>query len=243
MAFYDQSGFEVRCEWGQSGVERLAPLADVVIIVDVFSFSTAVDVAVGRGATVFPYRWKDESALDYAKSVQALLVDVARTEGHWSLSPRSLVEVPPRTRLVIPSANGATLSLLTGNIPTLTGCFRNAKAVAEVARLLGKVIVVIAAGERWPDGTLRPAVEDWMAAGAIISHLKTTRSPEAESAQATFLGVQGSLVESLRRSSSGRELVERGFEEDILYAADLDVSAIAPILLNRAYTRFDPGHR
>jgi hypothetical protein len=30
---FDQSGFDVRCEWGDNGVLQLAPVSDVVIIV------------------------------------------------------------------------------------------------------------------------------------------------------------------------------------------------------------------
>ena len=232
MPFCDQCHFDIRCEWGQHGVDVLARNSEAVIIADVFSFSTAVDVAVARGATIFPYRWKDESAVEYAKSLRADLVDVTRTKERWSLSPASLASVPAGARLVLPSANGATLSLSTGAVPTLAGCFRNAKAVAETAQLLGKSIAVIPAGERWPDGSLRPAVEDWLAAGAIIHYLNGTRSPEAASAIAAFSNSCSSLTECLRRCSSGRELLERGFESDISYAADLNISSIAPILRN-----------
>ncbi len=47
--FFDQAEFNIRCEWGIEGVERLAPDCDVVIIVDVLSFSTSVDVATRQG--------------------------------------------------------------------------------------------------------------------------------------------------------------------------------------------------
>ena len=52
--FYDQSEFDIRQEWGLRGVEVLAPISDVVIVVDVLSFSTCVDVAVGRGGGGLP---------------------------------------------------------------------------------------------------------------------------------------------------------------------------------------------
>jgi len=53
--------------------------ADVLIIVDVLSFSTCVEVAVSRGARVFPYRWKDETAREYATQVGA---ELAVQRGH-----------------------------------------------------------------------------------------------------------------------------------------------------------------
>ena len=68
---FDQSEYNVRCEWGEQGVTTLAPISDVVIIVDVLSFSTAVEIAANQGAIVFPYRWKDETAYDFASSVEA----------------------------------------------------------------------------------------------------------------------------------------------------------------------------
>jgi len=45
-----QTEYELRCEWGWHGVAQLAPASDVVIVVDVLSFSTAVDIAVSNGA-------------------------------------------------------------------------------------------------------------------------------------------------------------------------------------------------
>ena len=45
---------DVHLEWGPRAVEVFSGWADVVVVVDVLSFSTAVDVAVSRGATVVP---------------------------------------------------------------------------------------------------------------------------------------------------------------------------------------------
>ncbi len=48
-------------EWGLAGVEALAPHSDVMIIVDVLSFTTCVDIAIGRGGVVYPYRGTAET--------------------------------------------------------------------------------------------------------------------------------------------------------------------------------------
>jgi 2-phosphosulfolactate phosphatase len=54
--------FEVRCEWGLPGLNCLAPDSGVLVIVDVLSFSTWVDIALGRWAIVYPFTGYDASA-------------------------------------------------------------------------------------------------------------------------------------------------------------------------------------
>jgi 2-phosphosulfolactate phosphatase len=239
---YSQAEFDVRCEWGEQGVAQLAPISDVVIIVDVLSFSTSVDIATSRGARIFPYRWRDASAAVFAASTGAIVADARGGSAGYSLSPQSLVHLPHGTRLVLPSPNGATLTLGTGMVPTLAGCLRNAQAVAAVAQRYGPHIAVIPAGERWPsDGGLRPAFEDWVGAGAIISYLTGTRSPEAHAAATTFQGVRSDLTGLLRSCSSGKELLGRGFAKDVALASALNVSACVPVFRGGAYVQ--QGHQ
>jgi 2-phosphosulfolactate phosphatase len=158
---FDRTDFEVRCEWGEKGILQLAPISDVIIIVDVLSFSTCIEIASSQGAIVFPYQWQDESAKEFAQSVGAELAHKRGSDG-YSLSPASLIQISKGTRLVLPSPNGSALSLATKATVTLTGCLRNSKAVALAAMNYGQHITVIPAGERWSDGSLRPSFEDLM---------------------------------------------------------------------------------
>jgi 2-phosphosulfolactate phosphatase len=135
---FNQHGFDVRCEWGSVGLAHLLGDSDAVVIVDVLSFSTCVDIAVSNGALVYPYHVRDESAVTYAKSMNAVLA-LPRTirSDVFSLSPTSLQTIPSGTRLVLPSPNGSTLSLATRSIPTIAGCLRNAQVVASAVNSLG----------------------------------------------------------------------------------------------------------
>ena len=231
---FNQSEFNLRCEWGMQGVTKLAPISDIVVIVDILSFSTSVEIATNNGAIVFPYQWKDESALNYAKTVEAQLASRERKSGNgYSLSPASLINIPAGTKLVLPSPNGSSLSLLTGSTPTLAGCLRNAKAIAQYVQRYG-TIAVIPAGERWEDGSLRPAIEDLIGAGAILSDLKGELSPEAEAAVAVFQQWKSNLA-ILAKCSSGKELIARGFAADVELAVALNISRCVPLLVDRAY--------
>lgn len=234
--FYHQQEFELRCEWGEHGVEVLAPISDVIIIVDVLSFSTSVNIAVERGASVFPYRGNDAGAAEYAASLNAQLADFKRRSNQPSLSPHSLLSLPAGARLVLPSPNGAILALAAGITPVVAGCLRNARAVAQAVQNFGTKVAVIPAGERWrEDNGLRPSFEDMLGAGAILSYLTGKLSPEAVSVVAAFQATQPRLAELLLQCSSGKELLERGYVEDVQLAAQLNVSQIVPVLKGGAF--------
>jgi 2-phosphosulfolactate phosphatase len=241
---FDQAQFTIRCEWGENGVAALAPISDAVIIVDVMSFSTAVSIATARGARVYPFRSGDESdKIEFAKSVQAQWAG-HRGKSKYSLSPASLLTIPQGARLVLPSPNGSTLTLATGDRPTLAGCLRNAKAVARAALKFGNKIAVIPCGERWKqDESLRPSFEDHVGAGAIISHLPGLKSPEALAACAAFSSARPNLTDMLKQCSSGLELIAMGYESDIHLIADLDADDSAPLLQEGAYTTNDQRDR
>jgi 2-phosphosulfolactate phosphatase len=234
MSFTSQSAFDVRCEWGPQGVAALQDCR-TFIVVDVLSFSTCVAVAAARGVEVVPCRFKNREAADLADRLQASL---AGPRGQrYSLSPVSLASAPPGLLLVLPSPNGATVCLeAAARGRVLAGCLRNRFAVATRAIALGGPFGIVPAGERWSDGTLRPSFEDLVATGAIAARLPGTRSPEAAAAVAVFEATSSHLKESLLSCSSGRELVERGFSDDVLMAAELDVEAVAPELIDGKFT-------
>jgi 2-phosphosulfolactate phosphatase len=232
--WFDQQAYPIRCEWGERGVETLAPAVDVLILVDVLSFSTCVDAATSRGAIVYPLAWKDERATEFARQVDGVLAG-PRSATQFSLSPSSMAHAVAGQRIVLPSPNGAALSRLTGSTPTLTGCFRNSAAVARRALAFGPRVGVVPAGERWADGTLRPALEDWLGAGAILAHCVGNFSPEAQAARAAFDAARADLAAIVARCASGRELIEQGWERDVRLAVEVDSSTSAPLLRDGAY--------
>lgn len=225
----NQADYDLRLEWGLGG---LRAISGAVVIVDVLSFSTAVDIAVARGAAVLPYRWRDPAAAEFAAARGAILAG-PRSAGGFSLSPASLQSIEPGTALLLPSPNGGALSLTAGGgdrARVWTTCLRNCRAVAAAVRRHGSPVAVIPAGEQWPDGTLRPCVEDLLGAGALLADLPGRLSPEAELAVTAFERFASCLLEALAGSVSGRELAGRGFPQDVELAAEYAVSRAVPEL-------------
>jgi 2-phosphosulfolactate phosphatase len=258
-----QSHARIRFDWGLTGALALAEQPGAIsVLVDVLSFSTAVSVGGDLGIEILPFRWRDDRAAAFAESVGAELA-TGRRQGNPSLSPASIREWgrslrrpgpaaadSPTSRLVLPSPNGSSIcfGLADRGVPVLAGCLRNATAVG--AWLAGRLLTdraswvgVVAAGERWPDGSLRPAIEDLLGAGAILAGLhraapEIAMSPEARTAIAAFAAAEPELPRQLAECASGLELLEDGFADDVAIAADLDGSTQVPVL---AGNRFQPG--
>jgi len=232
---FAQEYADFRCEWGVDGLQALAP-ADVTIIVDVFTFTTCVDVALGAGAAILPYHWDDPTAAQYAARHHAELAG-KRRKARYSLAPECYADAPAGLRCVLPSPNGAhtTLQASAHSSVVLAACLRNARAVSAAAQRLGKTVNVIPCGERWGTGGLRPALEDALGAGAVLAHMPGKRSIEADGFVALFERCRADLQRVLAQTSSGRELEGRGHVRDKEYAAALDVSTIVPRFDGIAY--------
>jgi 2-phosphosulfolactate phosphatase len=184
----------------------------VAIVVDVMSFSTTVAIAVERGARIFPFHG-DPCAL--AELVGAKPASKTRNRTEPSLSPASMAGLSPGDAIVLPSPNGARCSLAAVAHHVFCGSLRNASAVAKAAADAGERILVVPAGETWPDGSMRVAFEDLVGAGAVIARLGGEMSPEARAAMATFEDVAPGLRDHLFACPSAAELVGRGFGEDV----------------------------
>jgi 2-phosphosulfolactate phosphatase len=248
-----QSGTGVRFEWGPAGASRLAVGSACLVAVDVLSFTTAVSVAVEKGIRVLPFWWPQASATNaertgaekaaasYARQSGARLAahrQAVTPETPWSLSPAHLRAAPFVARLVLPSPNGAAIAAAAPpGVRVIAACLRNISAVADWLTSHGygtpeRPVAVIAAGERWPDGSLRPALEDLLGAGALIRELRSQGagplSADARAAKASYEGT-ADLAHAVATSASGRQLAAMGFVADVAIATEEDVCALVPV--------------
>ena len=214
-------------------------------------------MAVGKGTVVYPHRWPDPDVDAFAAAhdaVRAARRHEVTTEHPWSLSPSHLLAAPAAARLVLPSPNGSTIAAAlgraeSGGVTVVAGCLRNAGAVGRWLAGRGlpteeRPLAIIAAGEKWSTGELRPALEDLLGG----RHHRRPRTLERDPARVPLPRGGGGrrvwraerhhLAETLHRSATGRHLTEGGHAPDIDVAAQFDAQDTVPILVDGAFHRY-----
>jgi len=248
-------GVQLHVEWGPPGARLAAARGDVVVIVDVLSFSTSVTLAVSRGGAALSYSAAELDAMGGREAAAARFhAEIVAKErravtARFSLSPASLAAIGPGDRLIFTSLNGAACTAAAAAAPlVLIGTLTNRSAVAAaVADVLSSGATarctIVACGERWtsvadePD-SLRPGIEDLVGAGAIVAALPHLRaSAEARVAGAAYEACADDVAGALRSCVSGRELIVRGFPDDVELAAQVDSVDAVPCWDTRNRTR------
>lgn len=140
-------------------------------------------------------------------------------------------------------ATRVTDALRDSDALVVSGSLRNKTAVAQWAlEQQGDkgerfFIAVIAAGELREDGSTRFAVEDLLAAGAIIDALADAGidycSPESAAAAAAFTGLRNATGHLIGASATGRELAGAGRRPEVDHAIDIDAESTVEVLAAR----------
>ncbi|WP_342562354.1 2-phosphosulfolactate phosphatase [Paenibacillus sp. FSL R7-0345] len=247
--FFDQSPYDLKLDWGQRGARAAAERGDIVIFVDVLSFSSTVVTAVQHKANIYTHAPPvNDQVKAYAKELGADIIrgraEAVRAGGH-SMSPLTFSSADYDRNFILCTLNGAACTRIAAQAPALLiGSLLNVSAVADTANKmkleLGRAVTVVPCGEKWPDAigaenNLRPGIEDYLGAGLILSRLSGSRSPEAQICIGALQSSGQRIGELIWESSSGRELRERGFEADVTYCCQMDISYAVPVLKDNRF--------
>jgi len=212
--------------------EDLGP-DDVAVVIDVVRASTTVAFALQAGAEgVLPVA--DEDGARAAAAARGALLAGERG-GHappgfdLGNSPRQMTaDAVAGRELVLTTTNGTlALARCAGAGVLLTGALVNAEATARAAaaRARGRVLLVCAGSRR------RLAADDVAAAGCLVGNLALLAAAEpsdgARVAAALFDTWRHDLLGLLRRSRSGRHVIEQGLEDDLPLCARVDTLPLA----------------
>jgi 2-phosphosulfolactate phosphatase len=210
---------------------------DVSIMVDVLRASTTITVALDKFQQVIPVVDHQE-AIQVASKLGAIIAGERRgatLDGfHAGNSPIEIQNFEGET-LVLTTSNGTRI-MENMDSKVLVGCFTNAKAVAHAAQQIAKNhIEIVMAGVEG-----RFAIEDFLGAGAIISHLQNQEVDEF--AQSAALAVENisKAEQAILNSRSSRRLNQLGFEEDVKFCLKRDTSNNVPIFKEDIITKYYP---
>lgn len=242
-AIYQQTDYRVRLEWGCYGARSAAARGDIVVVVDTLSFSSAVVTAANHGAIIYPSTDNEDQAEIASRvlAVKAVPRNDVPSRGRFSLSPETYLNIESDTCVVLVSPHGATCCRNAQNAENLfVGSLLNAeatgKAVSRLMNVSGLDVTLVASGETWHEPMegveLRFAIEDFVAAGAILSCITHDKSPEAQVCEAASASVENYLDEIIWDSISGRELRNAGFQHDVTYSAQLNMYGTVVIMDN-----------
>ena len=243
----------VHLEWGVIGARQAAQRGDLVVVVDVLSFSTTLAVAVERGITSIVYSGEEIASMGgltaAGERLGARPISSQRraAPGELSLSPASLLTADRDQRVLFTSFNGALVVSAGQDAPGVyVIALRNATAgarlvAAAVREGLAARVTLIACGEQWTsvaaqDAGFRPSVEDWVGAGYIAAAL--AKEGLVLSTEARVAIPSPAHLEAIRSSVSARELLAAGFQKDVDLALEVDVCDVVPVRSDR-----DPAGR
>jgi 2-phosphosulfolactate phosphatase len=214
-------------------------LGGVAVVLDVLRASTTIIVALANGAArVIPCGQTDEARRLGADDPAGNTLSGGERHGvkiesfDLDNSPASYARerVAGKT-IAFTTTNGTAALLRTQEAArVLIGALVNRRAIVEALHADGRPIHLVCAGT---DG--RVTSEDLLGAGAIAADLARLGNVEfADEATEKAAGPwtdnvpPAQLIRELRESSGGCNLVELGFDQDIVRAAELDSIAVVP---------------
>lgn len=231
---FSQTNYICRLEWGRDGAKAAEARGDMIVIVDALSFSTATVTAVHHGGIIYPsIDHDDQDAIaERVQAEKAVRRDDVPKVGKFSLSSETFFEIKTGTKVILMSPNGGACCRYGAKAPKLlVGSFINAeatgKAVVDILDQTDLAVTFVACGERWQnpmeDGMLRFAVEDYLAAGAILSYVMHDKSPEARVCEVAFTSLENRIDEIIWECTSGLELRNSGYAHDVSHSAQLNI--------------------
>ncbi len=137
-------------------------------------------------------------------------------------------------RVVFTSTNGTQAIDAVRRVPHLAiGALTNAARASRFLRQWECPALVVASGTRG-----RLALEDVLAAGAVVSHWPLEAQKDgALMARALFEQYRERLTEAVRLAEHGQDLVQMGLGADIAYAAQLDRTNVVGVLCQDGWLR------
>ncbi len=209
-----------------------------IVVIDILRATSVIIQALSQGAMeVIPVSTVEE-VFQMAKNFPQDTTLLGGERGSKKIegfdlgnSPREYVrEKVEGKRLILTTTNGtkAFHSVSSGR-EVAAGSFFNIGATAKWCLDLNRDILLFPSG----DGG-RFSLEDTICGGMLIDQVtktvkkSTALTDAAQSAHILYQRFEDNLVEAFHVSCHGKDLVAKGFEDDLAYCAQIDITDIVP---------------
>jgi len=210
----------------------------VVVVIDVLRATSVIIHAMSEGALEIIPVVTVEEAFQMAKAFPrgSVLLGGERESGNipgfdLGNSPREYVaEKVKEKKLILATTNGTkAFHLVSSGKEIFVGSFLNIGAVAERCLESERDLLIFASGD---DGSF--SLEDTVSGGMLIELLarrgkkSVFLTDASQCAQILYQRFKDNLLEAFHISRHGKELISRGFEDDLVYCAQIDITNIVP---------------
>jgi 2-phosphosulfolactate phosphatase len=210
-----------------------------VVVIDILRATSVMVQAMSQGAReIIPVKTVEE-AFQLAKTFPSNTTLLGGERGSRKIegfdlgnSPRDYQgEKVLGKRLILTTTNGTkAFHAVSSGKNVLVGSLLNVSAVAERCFELDRDLLIYPSGD---EGNF--SLEDTVCGGMLIDRIikkrgkSLTLTDASRSAQILFQKFEANIVESFYLSQHGRDLVDRGFEEDLPFCAQVDMTNIVPV--------------
>lgn len=147
-------------------------------------------------------------------------------------SPREYVaEKIKGKKLILTTTNGTrAFHRVSSGKEVLVGSFFNIRAVAERCLELDEDLLIFPSGD---EGDF--SLEDTLCGGMLVELIKqnarkhVSLTDASQCAEILYQRFHDHLVEAFQLSHHGRELMDHGFGEDLVYCAQIDITSLVPV--------------
>lgn len=211
----------------------------VVVVMDVLRATSVIVHAMSRGASEIIPLATVEEAFQMARAFPRGFVILGGERNSKEIpgfdlgnSPREYTaERVKGKKLVLTTTNGTrAFHAVSSGKEVLAGSFLNIGAIAQRCIESSRDVFIFPSGD---EGNF--SLEDTLCGGMLIDLITKQERKQifltdaSYAAQVLYQRFKDNLLEALHLSHHGKELINRGFEDDLAYCAQIDVTPLVPV--------------
>lgn len=211
----------------------------VIVVIDVLRATSVMVHAMAQGASEIIPLATVEEAFKMAKAFPREFVILGGERGNEEIPGFDLGNSPGEyvaervkgKKLILTTTNGTrAFHTVSSGKEILVGSFLNIGAIAQKCLALDRGLLIFPSGD---EGNF--SLEDTLCGGMLIDLITEKEKSQisltdaSTSAQILYQRFKDNLLEAFHLSHHGKELMKRGFEDDLVYCTQIDKFPLVPI--------------